>query len=114
MSKNLNVAAAIAQKNAVAVAAPVQNNDDASELARLRAENEALRKQVEKKANMYCKVSEKGAVSVYGLSRFPVTLYKSQFERLIGFIPEVVAFIKANEGKLSVKAEKAEAAAQDD
>lgn len=50
-----------------------------------------------------CKISEKGGLSVYGMGRFPVTLYLSQWEALIKFIPEVVSFIQANEGKLSRK-----------
>ncbi len=50
---------------------------------------------------LFCKVGEKGAVSVYGLNspRFPVTLYAAQWERLAGFIPSVLDFIKQNEGK---------------
>lgn len=49
------------------------------------------------------KVSSKGGVSVYGLGRFPVTLYLSQWEKLLGMVPEIKAFIKANESKLAVK-----------
>jgi hypothetical protein len=56
-----------------------------------------------KQAVIRFKVSEKGAVSVYGLGRFPVTLYRGQWERLCGSIDELKAFIKANESKLSVK-----------
>jgi hypothetical protein len=48
-------------------------------------------------------VSEKGAVSVYGLSRFPVTLYRQQMERLLAFAPEIQTFIQANGSKLTVK-----------
>lgn len=51
-----------------------------------------------------CKVSEKGALSVYGLGRFPVTLYSGQWERLIAAIPEITAFAKANQALLAVKA----------
>lgn len=51
-----------------------------------------------------CKVSEKGALSVYGLSaKWPTTLYIGQWERLIEFLPQLVAFAKANNGKLSRK-----------
>lgn len=51
-----------------------------------------------------CKVSEKGALSLYGLNaRFPVTLYAEQWERVIGFVPELQAFIKANAKGLSRK-----------
>ena len=49
------------------------------------------------------KVSSKGGVSVYGLGRFPVTLYLSQWEKLLGMVPEIKAFIKTNESKLAVK-----------
>ena len=52
---------------------------------------------------LYAKVSGKGAVSVYGLQRMPVTLYGQQWDRLFGFIDELKAFIEANKGKLSVK-----------
>lgn len=49
------------------------------------------------------KVSEKGAMSVYGLGRFPVTLYRSQWERLFGATPELKAFMVANVDKLKEK-----------
>ncbi len=55
------------------------------------------------RGQLYCKVSEKGAVSVYGLQRMPVTLYMEQWERLIGFGAEVQQFIKDNESKLKRK-----------
>lgn len=50
-----------------------------------------------------CKVTDKGAVSVYGLGRFPVTLYKSQWERLLGEAEAIANFVKANADSLSVK-----------
>ena len=53
-----------------------------AELERLRAENEALKKPA--RSPMFLKVSEKGALSVYGLGRFPVTLYREQWEKLLG------------------------------
>lgn len=56
-----------------------------------------------KRGNLYCKVSEKGAVSVYGLQRMPVTLYMEQWERLLGFAEEIRQFIKDNDGKLKRK-----------
>jgi len=55
------------------------------------------------KRGLYCKVSEKGAVSVYGLQRMPVTLYMEQWQRLIEFAPEIQKFIQENEGKLKRK-----------
>jgi hypothetical protein len=56
-----------------------------------------------KRGSLYCKVSEKGAVSIYGLQRMPVTLYMEQWERLLNFAEDVRSFIKDNEGKLKRK-----------
>lgn len=58
---------------------------------------------VAKAAKAAIKVSSKGGVSVYGLGRFPVTLYKSQWDKLLSMVPEIQAFIKTNESKLAVK-----------
>ena len=52
---------------------------------------------------LYCKVSEKGAISVYGLQRMPVTLYVEQWERLLGFADEIKEFLKENDSKLKRK-----------
>ena len=75
------------------------------ELRRLQAENEALRAFVPAKRapQLTCKVSAKGAVSVYGLGRFPVTLYKSQWETLIGGIDKVKACLSDNAAQLKEK-----------
>ncbi len=54
---------------------------------------------------MKLKVSEKGAVSVYGLGRFPLTLYRGQWEKLIGVIPQVEGFIRDHADELAVKGE---------
>ena len=56
-----------------------------------------------KRGTLYCKVSEKGAVSIYGLQRMPVTLYMEQWQRLLDFGDEVRTFIKENESKLKRK-----------
>ena len=56
-----------------------------------------------KRGSLYCKVSEKGAVSVYGLQRMPVTLYMEQWGRLLDFGDEIRTFIKDNESKLKRK-----------
>ena len=56
-----------------------------------------------KRGQLYCKVSEKGAVSVYGLQRMPVTLYVEQWERLLDFGEEIRQFLKANDAKLKRK-----------
>jgi len=49
------------------------------------------------------KVSEKGAVSVYGMGRFPVTLYKEQWLKLLDMSDEIRTFISANESQLKTK-----------
>jgi hypothetical protein len=72
-----------------------------AELERLRAENEALKKTSSKGLSL--KVSEKGALSVYGLGRFPVTLYKEQWTRLLDMAEEIRVFIEANEERLRAK-----------
>jgi hypothetical protein len=74
-------------------------------LARLEAENRALREQIEQRnpGQLRLKVSEKGALSIYGLGRFPVTLYKEQWIRLLDYADEIRSFIKANEQSLKVK-----------
>lgn len=72
-----------------------------AELERLRKENEALKGRSEK--GLTFKVSQKGAVSVYGLGRFPVTLYKEQWHRLLDVAQEIRAFIRDNEDKLKSK-----------
>ncbi len=56
-----------------------------------------------KRGTLYCKVSEKGAVSIYGLQRMPVTLYMEQWQRLLDFGDDVREFIKQNEGQLKRK-----------
>lgn len=72
-----------------------------AELEKLRAENEALKKTKEKGLSM--KIGEKGGLSVYGLGRFPVTLYKEQWLRLLAMADEIRAFIDANSDKLKTK-----------
>lgn len=75
--------------------------DVQAELARLRAENESLKKAGRGKLAM--KVSEKGALSVYGMGRFPVTLYKEQWLRLLSMAEEIKSFIDANQDSLKSK-----------
>jgi hypothetical protein len=75
--------------------------DMQKELERLRLENEALKKRSAK--GLSIKVSEKGAVSVYGLGRFPVTLYREQWLRLLDLSEDVRAFIRENEAQLKKK-----------
>jgi hypothetical protein len=71
------------------------------ELERLRKENEALKKGSSQGVRM--KVSEKGAVSIYGMGRFPVTLYQEQWLKLLEMSDEIRAFIAANEAQLKKK-----------
>jgi len=70
------------------------------ELTRLRAENEALRTGRTAPGGVSFRVSQKGAVSVYGLGRFPVTLYQEQWEKLLAQTDELKAFIEANRDRL--------------
>jgi hypothetical protein len=79
----------------------MMSGEDANdELARLRKENEALKN---RGPAVRMKVSEKGAVSVYGMGRFPVTLYKEQWLRLLDMSSEIRDFIAANESQLKAK-----------
>jgi hypothetical protein len=77
------------------------DEDLKSQIERLMAENEALKRTSSKGLSM--KVSEKGALSVYGLGRFPVTLYKEQWLRLLEMTEDIHAFIKQNETQLRSK-----------
>ncbi|MGH7266620.1 MAG: hypothetical protein ACREMB_17495 [Candidatus Rokuibacteriota bacterium] len=77
------------------------NERDDDEMARLRAENEALKARVQKGISL--RVSEKGGVSVYGLGRFPVTLYKEQWLKLLDMADEIRAFVRDNESRLKTK-----------
>jgi hypothetical protein len=72
-----------------------------AELERLRNENAALKKGAPTGIRM--KVSEKGAVSIYGMGRFPVTLYKEQWLKLLNVSDDIRAFIATNEAKLKTK-----------
>ena len=75
-----------------------------AKLARLEAENQALKQQVERKpGELRLKVSEKGGLSIYGLGRFPVTLYKEQWTRLLDYADEIREFLKANDPQLKAK-----------
>jgi hypothetical protein len=74
----------------------------------LRAELEQLRKENEQLKNkgvrgLSLKVSEKGGLSLYGVGRFPVTLYKEQWRKILGMAGEIEEFIEKNEGALKSK-----------
>jgi hypothetical protein len=77
------------------------DEDLKAELERLKAENETLKKRRSSTVSM--KVSEKGAVSVYGLGRFPVTLYQEQWNKLLSMADEIKQFIADNQDRLKVK-----------
>ena len=79
------------------------DEDLKAELDRLRAENEQLKQRAVRGVSL--KVSEKGAVSVYGLGRFPVTLYKEQWTRLLAMAEDIKAFIKTHDAELKTKPE---------
>lgn len=72
----------------------------------LRAENEALKNPVRKDRILTWKVSDKGAISIYGLGRFPVTLYFTQLTKLAASMNEIVAFAEANKDVLAMKPTK--------
>ena len=79
------------------------DEDVKAELERLRTENERLKNRQTRGVSV--KVSEKGGISVYGLGRFPVTLYKEQWARLLDVADDIRAFIKENDSKLKAKPE---------
>ena len=72
-----------------------------AELERVKSENQVLKARSERRVSM--KVSEKGGLSVYGLGRFPVTLYQEQWLKLLDLADDIRAFIKENEAKLKKK-----------
>ena len=77
------------------------DEDLKAELERLKAENEQLKNQRGRSVSL--KVSEKGGLSVYGLGRFPVTLYKEQWTKLLAMADEIRTFMKENDSKLKTK-----------
>lgn len=79
----------------------MSDDDTKAELARLKAENERLKAQQGRGLSL--KVSEKGGLSVYGLGRFPVTLYKEQWTKLLAMAEDIRAFLKENDARLKSK-----------
>ena len=79
----------------------MSDEDLKAELERLKTENERLKSQRGRGVSL--KVSEKGGVSVYGLGRFPVTLYKEQWLKLLAMTDEIRTFIAAHDAELKAK-----------
>lgn len=79
------------------------SEDMKAELERLRAENEALKNKKSASGTLSMKVSEKGALSVYGMGRFPVTLYKEQWLKLLSITEDLKKFIAENDDRLKTK-----------
>jgi hypothetical protein len=79
----------------------MSDQDLQAEIERLKAENESLKKK--RTGSTSIKISEKGGVSVYGLGRFPVTLYKEQWIKLLGMADEIKTFITENDADLKTK-----------
>ena len=79
----------------------MSDEDLRAELERLRSENEALKKGAARAVSL--KVSEKGGVSVYGLGRFPITLYQEQWLKLLDMAEEIRSFISAHKSELKAK-----------
>ena len=79
----------------------MSDEDLKAELERLRVENERLKNRQTRGVSL--KVSEKGGVSVYGLGRFPVTLYKEQWTKLIDMADDIRAFIAEHDAELKAK-----------
>jgi hypothetical protein len=81
--------------------APMSEDDIKAEVARLKEENERLKAWQSRAVSL--KVSEKGGLSVYGLGRFPVTLYKEQWTKLLDMADDIRAFLKENDSRLKSK-----------
>ena len=79
------------------------SDDLRAEIERLKAENENLKQSKPAPGTLSMKVSEKGALSIYGMGRFPVTLYKEQWTKLLSIKDQIESFIKENDGRLKTK-----------
>jgi hypothetical protein len=79
------------------------SEDVKTEIERLRAENESLKNRKSTEGAISMKVSEKGALSIYGMGRFPVTLYKEQWLKLLGIADQIKKYIEENNSRLKTK-----------
>lgn len=79
-----------------------QSHDELmAEIVALREANERLKAGAQR--GLTLKVSDKGALSVYGMGRFPVTLYRGQWEKLAKALPQIEQFIQDNADRLATK-----------
>jgi len=78
-----------------------QDEDMRAELERLRAENEALKQKGAR--DLRLQVSQKGAVSLYGIRRFPVTFYADEWDQILGQGDDIRAFIREHASELKRK-----------
>lgn len=110
----VNSAAALAFDNAINAGRSEVEAELMGQIAGLTEDKAALQKQVDSPKAISLKVSEKGALSLYGMGRFPVTLYKEQWLTVLNKAEEIKAFITANDSKLKAKEDEtvAEAAAR--
>jgi hypothetical protein len=74
-----------------------------AEIERLKAENQKLKASKPERGTLTMKVSEKGALSIYGMGRFPVTLYKEQWNKLLSIADDIKQFIEDNDQHLKTK-----------
>lgn len=79
----------------------MSDEDLKAELERLKAENAALKNQSSRR--IYLKVSEKGGASLYGLGRFPITLYQEQWLKILDMAEEIRTFLRENKAALKTK-----------
>ncbi len=79
------------------------SEDLKAEIERLKKENESLKSSKPARGTLSMKVSAKGALSIYGMGRFPVTLYKEQWLKLLGITDEIKTFIEQNDSLLKEK-----------
>jgi hypothetical protein len=79
------------------------SEDLKAEIERLKAENANLKNKQGAGGGLSMKVSEKGALSIYGMGRFPVTLYKEQWIKLLGIAEDIKKFIADNNDRLKAK-----------
>jgi hypothetical protein len=78
----------------------MEKDEMEAEIARLRAENENLK---ESKKTLRLQVSQKGAVSLYGIRRFPITFYKEEWKTVLGMADEIKTFMDEHDGELTSK-----------